>query len=61
MMIYKMITLTLSNAVMAYSAKSIALISAVKIDTLLGNYCFMDMLFMIDAHPTLSLTLDPSV
>ena len=44
---------------MTSSAKSItALISAVKIDALLGNLCFMDMLFMIAAHPTLSLSFD---
>ena len=37
---------------MASSAKSIAVISAVKMDALLDNLWFIDMLFMITAHPT---------
>ena len=49
------------SSVIASNAKSISLVSAVKIDALPGNLCFIDTSFIVAAHPTMLLSLDSSV
>ena len=57
----KIIKWSSSLSVIASSAKSIAVTSAVKMEALLGNLCLKDELSIIVPHPTLSLSFDPSV